>query len=250
LGPEQINVDPKETSMQHESRPFLRNPRDTLSAAAFGLLLLAGHPAFAADVAAPVLQPGDTWTYRHIDSYNKLEVGRVSSTVETAGARDIRLVTRTGDGRTQWESAYAGPGLLANGILSERAEGAMNPPLELTPYPLHEGEKWRQTVVRDDVMSREKRETQLSGRVIGWETVKVPAGEFRALLIERAFELGDYDPFRGPTLRYEREWYSPEVKGTVKLEVFEEYFESRYNRMELPAPGTRGVYELVSYKVS
>ena len=125
----------------------------------------------------------------------------------------------------------------------------MHPPLKLTPYPLHEGEKWRQTVVRDDVMSREKRATQLAGRVIGWQTVKVPAGEFHALLIEREFELGDYDPFRGPTLRYEKEWYSPEVKGTVKLEVFEEYFYHRYNRLEMPAPGTRAIYELVSYKV-
>jgi hypothetical protein len=235
--------------MQHQSRPFLRSACLTLSALAFGFLLPAGLPALAADVAAPVLQPGDTWTYRHIDGYNKLDVGKVSSTVQSAGARDIRLVTRTDDGKFQTESTYAGPGLLASGMLSERAEGAMNPPLKLTPYPLHEGEKWRQTVVRDDVMSREKRETQLAGRVIGWETVKVPAGEFRAVLIERTFELGDYDPFRGPTLRYEREWYSPDVKGTVKLEVFEEYFYDRYNRLEMPAPGTRAIYELVSYKV-
>lgn len=221
-------------------------PRSLIAATAFGLLApLAG---LAADVPAPLFQAGDTWTYRHIDGYNKLDVGTVSLAVAAAGARDIRFVMRSGDGTFQTESIYAAPGLLANGILSERAEGAMNPPLKLTPYPLREGEQWRQTVVRDDVMSREKRETQLSGRVIGWQTVKVPAGEFRALLIERAFELGDYDPFRGPTLRYEKEWYSPDVKGTVKLEVFEEYFYHRYNRLEIPAPGTRAIYELVSYK--
>ena len=44
--------------------------------------------------------------------------------------------------------------------------------------------------MRDDLMSREKRITELSGKVIGWQTIRVPAGEFRALLIERAFELG------------------------------------------------------------
>jgi len=221
-------------------------PRNVVIAAAAALL--AASPALATDVPAPVFQAGDTWTYRHIDGYNKLDVGTVSLSVEAAGARDIRFVTRLGDGRHQTESIYAGPGLLASGVLSERAEGAMTPPLKLTPYPLREGEQWRQTVVRDDVMSREKRETQLSGRVVGWQTVKVPAGEFRALLIERAFELGDYDPFRGPTLRYEKEWYSPDVKGTVKLEVFEEYFYHRYNRMQMPSPGTRAIYELVSYK--
>lgn len=229
--------------MQALSRSSLRH---TVLAATFGLI--AAQPALAADVAAPVLRPGDTWTYRHIDGYNKLAVGTVSSVVEAASARDIRLVTRSGDGQVQSESTYAGPGLLASGILSARAEGAMNPPLKLTPYPLREGEQWKQRVVRDDLMSREKRTTELAGRVIGWQTVKVPAGEFRALLIERAFELGDYDPFRGPTLRYEKEWYAPEVKGAVKLEVFEEFFEHRYDRLQPLAPGTRAIYELVSYK--
>ena len=229
--------------MQALSRRSLRR---TVVAAALGFV--AAQPALAADVAAPELRSGDTWTYRQIDSYNKLEVGTVSRVVEVAGAGDIRLVTRSRDGTVQSESTYAGPGLLARGMLSERAEGAMTPPLKLTPYPLREGERWKQRVMRDDLMSREKRITELSGKVIGWQTIRVPAGEFRALLIERAFELGDYDPFRGPTLRYEKEWYVPEVKGAVKLEVFEEYFYDRYSRIDLPAPGTREVYELVSYK--
>lgn len=229
--------------MPHLSRSSLRN---TLLAATLGLVV--AQPALAADIAAPALQAGDTWTYRHIDGYNKLDVGSVSSVVQAAGARDVRVVTRSANGLVNFESVYAGPGQLASGMLSARAAGPMNPPLQLTPYPLREGERWHQKVVRDDVMSREKRTTELRGKVIGWETVMVPAGEFRALLIERAFELGDYDPFRGPTLRYEKEWYAPEVKGTVKLEVFEEYFESRYGRLTSPAPGTRAIYELVSYK--
>jgi hypothetical protein len=230
--------------MHHPSRFTLRI---ALLAATFGLI--AAQPASAADVAAPVLQAGDTWTYRHIDNYNKLDVGTVSNVVEVAWPNGVRLSTRSTNGLVNFESTYTGPGMLASGTLSERAAGTMNPPLQLTRFPLREGERWEQNVVRDDVMSREKRATELRVRVIGWENVKVPAGEFRALLIERAFELGDYDPFRGPTLRYEKEWYSPEVKGTVKLEVFEEYFESRYGRMALPAPGTRATYELLSYKV-
>jgi len=225
------------------SRPILRI---ALLAATIGLT--AAQPASAADVAAPVLRAGDTWTYRHIDGYNKLDVGTVSSIVEAAGPDGVRLVTRSVNGLVNFESTYAGPGQLASGTLSERAAGAMHPPLQLKRYPLREGERWKQNVVRDDVMSREKRVTEMRVRVIGWDNVKVPAGEFRALLIERAFELGDYDPFRGPTLRYEKEWYAPEVKGTVKLEVFEEYFESRYSRLGSPAPGTRATYELLSYK--
>jgi len=223
------------------SVPFLRT-------ALFAAALVGAPLGFAADLPAPALQAGDTWTYRHIDGYNKLDVGTVSLAVEAARAGDIRLVTRSGDGRYASQSTYAGPGRLAAGTLSARAEGALNPPLELARYPLQEGERWRQTVVRSDVLSGEPRATALEVKVIGWQTVKVPAGEFRALLVERRIDLGDYDPFRGPTLRWEKEWYAPEVKGAVKLEVFEEYFENRYNRLQSPMPGTRAIYELVSYK--
>jgi hypothetical protein len=225
-----------------------RSPLPSVCTLFFAATIACGSTAFAADLPAPVVQAGDTWTFRHIDGYNKLEVGIVSLAVEAAGAGDIRLVTRSGEGRYASQSTYAGPGRLSAGTLSERAEGALNPPLELARYPLREGEKWRQTVVRDDVLSREKRATVLEAKVVGWQTVRVPAGEFRALLVERRIDLGDYDPFRGPTLRWEREWYAPEVRGTVKYEVFEEYFENRYNRMQSPLPSTRAIYELVSYK--
>lgn len=215
-----------------------------------GLLVavLAAAPVFAADVAAPTLTAGDTWTYRHIDGYNKLAVGTVTSIVQTSGARDIRLVTSSTAGTTQSESTYSGPGLLASGILSARAEGKMNPPLKLTPYPLREGEKWTQHVVRSDAMSKEPRSMEIRGKVIGWETVKVPAGEFRALRIERWINLADYDAFRGPTWRWEIEWYSPDVKGPVKVQVFEEYFDNRYAMPVSPMPWTRATFELVSYK--
>jgi hypothetical protein len=221
-----------------------RSLLDTLAAA---LLLAVALPA-TADTAAPALRVGDTWNYRQTNLYNKLDLGTVSRVVEAAGAREVRLVTRAADGSVLDEASYSGPGMLAAGTLSERATGALTPALEVAPYPLREGAKWTQKVMRDDAMSHEKRETLIMGKVVGWETVKVPAGEFRALRIERRIDLGDYDPFRGPTLRWETEWYSPDVKGPVKLQVIEEYFEYRYSRMTSPLPGIRTVYELVSHK--
>jgi hypothetical protein len=221
--------------------------RSLWNALAAALFLAAPLPA-AADTAAPMLKVGDTWSYRQTNLYNKADLGTVSRAVEAAGATEIRLVTRGPDGRILDDARYRSPGLLADGTLSDRAVGALTPALELTQYPLQEGAKWTQKVVRDDAMSHEKRETLLMGKVQGWETVKVPAGEFRALRIERRIDLGDYDSFRGPTLRWETEWYSPDVKGPVKLQVIEEYFEHRYSRMTSPMPGIRTVYELVSYK--
>jgi len=223
----------------------MRHPlRNTLAAA---LLVAAALPA-AADTAAPMLKVGDTWSYRQTNLYNNADLGTVSRAVEAAGAREVRLVTRAADGRVLEEASYSGPGMLAAGTLSERAAGSLSPALEVSPYPLREGAHWSQKVVRDDMASHEKRETLIKGKVVGWETVKVPAGEFRALRVERRIDLGDHDPFRGPTLRWETEWYAPDVKGPVKLQVIEEYFDNRHSRIGAPMPGIRSVYELVSYK--
>ncbi|MCL4802099.1 MAG: hypothetical protein KJ025_21080 [Burkholderiales bacterium] len=223
----------------------MRHPiRNTLAAA---LLAAAALPA-AAQTAAPALKSGDTWNYRLTNLYNHADLGIVTRAVTAAGANELRIATGAAEGQARHEERYSGPGSLAAGTLSDRAEGPLTPALTLAPFPLREGERWTQKVVRDDAASREKRETLIQGKVVGWETVKVPAGEFRALRIERRIDLGDFDPFRGPTLRWETEWYAPDVKGAVKLQVIEEYFENRYNRMQSPLPGTRSLYELVSYK--
>lgn len=229
--------------MRPPSRSFLRN---TVLAATLGLIV--AQPALAADIALPVLQAGDTWTYRHIDGYNHLDLGTVSRSVASANAQNIRLVSRAADGTVVDELTLSGPGMIASGTLSPRAEGPLQPALQVTPYPLREGEKWTQHVVRSDARSKELRSMEIRGKVLGWETVKVPAGEFRALRIERWINLADYDAFRGPTWRWETEWYSPDVNGPVKVEVFEEYFDNRYAMPIAPTPWTRGTFELISYK--
>lgn len=223
----------------------MRHPIASSLVTAF--LLAVALPAVA-DTAAPALAVGDSWSYRQTNLYNQADLGTISRAVEAANASEIRVVTRGRDGQVLSEARYAGPGSLAAGMLSERASGRLSPALELSPYPLREGERWTQKVVRDDAASNEKRETLIIGKVVGWEMVKVPAGEFRALRIERRIDLGDHDPFRGPTLRWETEWYAPEVKGAVKLQVIEEYYENRYSRLGSPMPSTRAVFELVSFK--
>jgi hypothetical protein len=85
--------------------------------------------------------------------------------------------------------------------------------------------------------------------VLGWETVKVPAGEFRAMKVERTMYLGDYETFRGITQRTETEWYAPDIRGAAKVVVFEEFCERRYGcPMGSFMPGVRATYELMSYK--
>ena len=76
----------------------------------------------------------------------------------------------------------------------------------------------------------------------------MPAGEFKAIKIEREMYLGDWDMFRGQTRRTEVEWYVPELKMPVKLQVWEEYHENRNTVVGSYWQGDRFVQELSSFK--
>jgi hypothetical protein len=215
--------------------------RGVLAAALAGVAL-----PVAAQVAAPTLKPGDTWTYRGIDNYNRQVTGTLTREVTSAAPGGIRVVSR--DGGEATESLFRAPGELASGVLGDRARGTMEPAFQVAPFPLAEGKTWSQKVIRTDPATGERREMLVTGRVRGWETVKVPAGEFKALKVERTLYLGDYDSFRGITQRTETEWYAPDIRGAAKIVVFEEFCERRYGcPMGSLMPGERATYELTSY---
>ena len=224
------------------------SPFESLSRRALlGLALLGTSLSVWAQVAAPLLKAGDTWTYRGIDNYNRLPTGTWTREVTGSAAGGIRVAVRSADG--SFDDVFRAPGELASGVLNDRASGTMDPALQLMPFPLAEGKSWSQKVIRTDPVTNEKREMLVRGKVHGWETVKVPAGEFRALKVERTMYLGDYDTFRGITQRTETEWYAPDIRGAAKVVVFEEFCERRYScAMGSFMPGVRATYELTAYK--
>lgn len=222
--------------------PRLATVFRTLALAAF---LAAAVPA-AAQVAAPALRTGDTWTYQGINNYNRLPIGTWTRAVVAAGPA-IRVENRT-EGRVASEALFTSPGTLESGVLSDTARGTMQPALQLMPFPLAEGQSWSQKVVRTDPATRQPREMLIRGWVRGWETVKVPAGEFKALKVERTIFLGDHTEFVGRTERTETEWYVPELRGPAKIVVFEEFCERRYSCGRSYMPGVRETYELTAFK--
>jgi hypothetical protein len=209
--------------------------------------LLGTALSVAAQVAAPTLKAGDTWTYRGIDNYNRLPTGSWTREVTGTAPSGIRVAVRSADGSV--DDLFRTPGELTSGVLNDRARGTMDPAFQLMPFPLAEGKSWSQKVIRTDPVTNEKREMLVQGKVLGWETIKVPAGEFKAIKVERTMYLGDYDSFRGITQRTETEWYAPDVRGAAKVVVFEEFCERRYGcPMGSFMPGVRATYELTSYR--
>ena len=117
------------------------SPLESLSRRALlALALLGTSLSVAAQVAAPTLKVGDTWTYRGIDNYNKQPTGTWTREVASAAPGGIRVAIRSGD--ISSDDLFRAPGELASGVLSDRARGTMDPAFQLLPFPLAEGKSW------------------------------------------------------------------------------------------------------------
>ena len=202
-------------------------------------------------VAAPTPKVGDSWTYAVHDGYTKLERGTLRHTVtaveagkivlaveQSAGlgvgcrsvARDGSLDTRPGSSQVlcgeaakRWELAPGGAWLrhpLTNG-----STYTFTPPYPACEFPLAAGKTWSGKVRSHDLATGRDFDVHYSAAVVGWERVKVPAGEFDTLVIERAVFDGYWDYTRGQSEIREREWYAPAIGRVVRKEGRSQYLE-------------------------
>ena len=178
-------------------------------------------PAPGPSVEAPRYSVGQRWTYNEINGFNNLSRGTVVRDVAATGPL-TRIVTLAPDGRIA-DDATVVEGRLVNGAFSDRTAGRVESGIVFRPFPLVIGQRWSDRQPRLDSVWKEIRPTRIDGVVRGWETVRVPAGEFKAIKIERQMYLGDSDVWRGETVRFEQEWYVPEIGAAVKLIVREDY---------------------------
>jgi hypothetical protein len=213
----------------------------------FTFVLLALSTLAGAQIQAPSYRAGESWTYREINGYNNIERATVVREVVQAEGT-VRIVTRLADGKLINDAVYPTPGALASGALNDRARGTYAPSLPMYPYPLAEGQRWSNRVVRNDEVWKERRPTRIDGRIHGWETVRVPMGEFKALRIQRIIYVGDHDPFRGETTREEIEWYVPDLKMPVKLLVREYFREPPFDFPNYIQSGDWFIHELTAVK--
>lgn len=184
-----------------------------------GIVLAQATPA---RVDGPGVRVGDTWIYNKIDGWN----GRLDdvsvNTVRRSDGRGIEMSSSSLDGklvskvmRTRDFNLVGvdGPGF------AQRAK----PFYPNYAFPLHVGKTWKRSV---ELLGTRQPGTSISAeleaRVVGWEMVTVPAGNFLALKIEMS---GWYD---GKSIDWDWKgriedtlWYSPEVRNAVRYEYKE-----------------------------
>lgn len=179
----------------------------------------AGTPLQSnASAAAPVVAVGDSWAYRVRDGFTGLDRGSQNYRVTAAGDRISVAVTREGAGGDEvqiFDSAWNWLKHPATHLQSFE----YSPAYPAFAFPLAPGKTWRARLTATDPADGRRFPLTVDGTVLGWERIRVPAGEFDALKIKRVVYLEYRDLIRGRSEILEYEWYVPAVKQSVRREA-------------------------------
>ena len=180
-----------------------------------------------ATVAAAPVKIGDFWEYAVRDAYTGFDRGRLRYAV-TDVHPDRVVVEVTRDGVVEDTRVYA-PGW--NGIeqpLTNLQRFRFDPAFPRYEYPLAPGRRWYTVVRATDPATRQTYSVHTQGRVVGWERIRVPAGEFDALRIQRYVFAGNQDAHRTQESIAETDWYVPALGMAARTQGSSEHFDTSY----------------------
>jgi hypothetical protein len=176
-------------------------------------------------VPPPQVKAGDFWEYSVRDGYTGFDRGLVRYEVTRVEPGRV-VVDVVHDGVTIDTHVYA-PGW--QGIehpLPNLQRFRYEPAFPALVYPLEPGQRWRAVVTSTDPQTGRTYRTHVHGRVLGWERVKVPAGEFDALRVQRQVFAGNAEYFRTQEEIIETEWYAPAIGRSVMSQASSQHFDT------------------------
>ena len=187
----------------------------------------------AARVDAPAIAVGDRWVYDEINAYNGRRVGQVAHEVKRIEPDGRLILSVKAQGSLISALAHGGDEVDRGPWIVERdavfdMSNAYQPGLPLLAFPLSEGEWRSDTASSAEEPGKPRGPWQVHTRVGPWERVRVPAGEFVALRVERRIWFLHPDIFRDRSHRVDTLWYAPEVGRWVKRE-WTGFHTSRYS---------------------
>ena len=175
--------------------------------------------------SAPEVKAGDYWDYSVRDGWTGLPRGIYRYEVVRADPGGV-VVQLSNDGKPLDTLVYA-PGWNGREMpLTNTQRFRYDPTYTAYDYPLEPGKRWRRVLRSTDVATGRTYNTHVSGRVIGWERVRVPAGEFDALKIERSVFAGNMEGYRSQEEITEIDWYVPSVRRAVRTSANSQHFDN------------------------
>ncbi len=202
------------------------------------LALLTGcigpEPLRSTAITGPSVVPassvalGDRWTFDLVNGYNGEVVAREEVEVTGRTAEGLRVRRTDLDRETQSDERYT-----ADWNWIARARPGLpkleySPAFRALPFPLEIGRTWQADTIAVDRANQTKFPVRIQGRVLGWERIRLPAGEFDTVKVGRTVYQLDATSWKGNTRIDEVEWYAPAVGQVVRYENTSGYHDPNY----------------------
>jgi hypothetical protein len=164
-------------------------------------------PALSAIVDAPYLRTGSSWTYKVEDS-----AWNAPATVTLTYMKDDEyknagvLAFATGSETILYDRDLNFVAVASNGRILREA----SPSLRSFDFPFYVGKEWRSVFTfQDNQKGLSWTPVEVFWRVKEYDEISVPAGKFRAFLLES-------EPSTNWGIKKEQVWYAPQAKQLVK----------------------------------
>jgi hypothetical protein len=176
----------------------------------------------AAQVAAPEFQVGNQWRYAVHDGFTRLPRGTIDYRVSAVQGDTVTVDVRT-NGLESTE-IYTRDGNWLKHPAPNLHMLSYSPAYPAYAFPLTPGKAWNARVMATDPATGQRIPVTVQARVLGWDRIKVPAGEFDAIKLQRNVFVDYWVPnVRGPNVAREFEWYVPTLKQAARRETSGKY---------------------------
>lgn len=190
----------------------------------FSTIALAAASILCAWPTAAAAQTANAYVYRVINGYNNETVGHVRQEIAPATTAQGQVLSVTVDNaalgvaRTEM---YTPDGKWLRRPIDNHGrpvEYDFSSALPAVP-PTASAPSWSVRVPARVAGEDKNRSVRIDGRVLGNERIRVPAGEFDTVKIQRVIYAGDSEYFRSETSIFEIDWYAPTLGRSVRTET-------------------------------
>lgn len=190
-------------------------------------LLAAGVAAIILNISSSgaFAAAGDSYVYRVVNGYNRETVGHVRQTdtpATTARGGVLAVTVDTPALGTDRTEVYDAQGHWLRRPLDNHGRPVdyeFGIALPAVPAQTGSAQSWSTRVPAKVAGDTKDRSVRIDGRVLGEARIRVPAGEFDTLKIQRIVYAGDADFSITETRITEIDWYSPMLGRSVRTET-------------------------------
>jgi len=181
-------------------------------------------PGLPSAIPPPATLAAQVWRYTAHDGYTGLPRGTLEYRIVGVQGDTVSVEVRH-DNRA-WTERYTKDWNGRERPMTNLQNFRYDPPYAALLFPLTPGKRWQAYVRATDTATGRVNRVRIDGAVLGWDRVRVPAGEFDTLKVRRYVYAGNAAFFRTEERIEEYDWYAPQLGMIVRSEALSEHIDT------------------------